>query len=79
MHIFWPNLIVGLLMLFGGVLAVIYRRTITRASVKGQTSVFGKAVGRVLQRRTSPGWTGVAGAVIISGGLISIVFGFLRH
>lgn len=79
MHIFWPNLIVGLVMVAGGVLVLIYRGPITRASVKGQTSVFGRTVGQVSERRTSPRWTGVAGAVITAGGLLSIAFAFLRH
>jgi len=79
MHVFWPNLIVGLVMVVGGVLVIVYRAPVTRASVRGQTSVFGKAVGRVSERKTSPRWTGVAGAVIVVGGVASILFAFFRH
>jgi len=79
MHIFWPNMIGGLVLVLVGVLIIIYRGPITRASVKGQTSFFGKSVGRAMDRGTSPAWTGVAGVVGILAGVASIIFAFFRH
>jgi len=79
MHIFWPNMIGGLALVLAGMMVVIYRGPLTRASVKGQTSLFGKAVGRFSERRTSPAWTGVAGVLGMLAGVVSIVFAFFRH
>ena len=76
MHIYWVKLIVGIIAIAAGILIVKFRVTITKTSVEGQRAMFGKSVGRTMQRRATPFWTGFVGFIAMAVGVIAIVYAF---
>lgn len=65
-----PNLVVGILVLFAGVVVIRHRERIYKATVRGEKRWFGMWTGELLERLQNPFWVGVAGA---GGSLMGIV------